>query len=979
MTVASSSSSSSLSSLHELQDLRSTAEAAANVERVGNLDILTSTGTSSKDVNVNTSSQQHQQQLAVGICNLASFEPFSTRDGTPFNVVGTYEAVAHIALAAQHLNTGNGTIVPAVRGLSDWCPLKFDLLPAIDTALDERTAVDAIIDLTDPDNASADADASSRKRLPCAIIGALRSAVSVPTSMVSGLRGYPQISLGSTSVELDNKAQYPLFGRMLPSDRGVALSYVLLLRDLGVRYVAVLHVDDDYGTSFRNGIRLASEEYHPEMRVWTIDIPSQASSDAIRRAVALLADTRCTYFIGNVYDYQVNPVLEEAYEAGIAGTGDHNWMLDHAYYVIPNAVVPRNSVLDRTYRGTLSVGFLEFSGLELSVPQTLKDALADVRSNEKDVDYVRSLLPNGGSPFADADSFLLQPPYSPVAYDAAIAIGLSACRAVVADGSLDRHPRLDGYEHFHHFTQTSFEGATGRVSFDNVTGTRDPFSMSYILYNYEEDPDRSNSTHVTYKRQEDNQAKLLRNGQWEPSLTPITFNDGTTNIPSDLPPQEVETNYLTPGLRAGGLLMCAVILLQALFFMGWTFKFRNVRVIRHSQPIFLNLLCAGAFIMGASIIPLSIDGGVCETIGGCDAACMASPWLLSIGFTLMIAALYTKTHRINRIIQATEQFTRVTITPLDVAKPMIVMLASNILVLTLWTALDPLRYSTEVLVWDDAFDRPIETYSMCRNNNPLPYIIPLAIVNVGALSFAVFEASRTKGFTTEYDESAYIFKSMTGFLVSCFVGIPVLVIAYDDPAAFYYVCSAIIFLTCSLVLLFIFIPKIRTLHFNKTSSILRDSEDANPSSDGRSSQNSSGAGSPDSSTSRSSRRPRVGISITFISRKRAVEIDAENRRLLAENNELRNQCGLFREVMASWKEKHPSLSLTNTPANGDDRAVHFASSSGNGSIKSKSSHSASIVGENLAPSIDPSLDYSVSSNDVGSPSPRTSAVFLHSV
>ena len=45
--------------------------------------------------------------------------------------------------------------------------------------------------------------------------------------------------------------------------------------------------------------------------------------------------------------------------------------------------------------------------------------------------------------------------------------------------------------------------------------------------------------------------------------------------------------------------------------------------------------------MGSSIIPLSIDDEVAST-KGCDIACMAFPYLLCIGWTLVFAALFSK-------------------------------------------------------------------------------------------------------------------------------------------------------------------------------------------------------------------------------------------------------------------------------------------------------------------------------------------------
>lgn len=302
----------------------------------------------------------------------------------------------------------------------------------------------------------------------------------------------------------------------------------------------------------------------------------------------------------------------------------------------------------------------------------LQRALRSLKSNEEDMDYIRSKLPNNGHPFADSEGFLSGPVHGANgAYDTVVAIGLAACDAVVQE---EEGPSLQGQDHFRSFASTAFHGASGRVAFDNVTGTRDPASSMFLLRNYVVDEGSSNDTHAVYKGVT---AAVFREGEWNFSGAPLVFNDGTSNVPLDLPPLDTEENFLTPSLRAGGLVMCGLVLLLALAFAGWTWCKGASAVVRRSQPIFLYLLCTGAFLMGASIIPLSFDGGICKTQEGCDAACVVAPWLLSVGFTLLFSALFTKTHRLNRILKAAGRFRKIVVTPWDVAKPMMVLLGGE--------------------------------------------------------------------------------------------------------------------------------------------------------------------------------------------------------------------------------------------------------------------------------------------------------------
>jgi hypothetical protein len=64
--------------------------------------------------------------------------------------------------------------------------------------------------------------------------------------------------------------------------------------------------------------------------------------------------------------------------------------------------------------------------------------------------------------------------------------------------------------------------------------------------------------------------------------------------------------------------------------------------------VFLVTLLVGTLLSSATIIPLVIDDQN-MSFELADTACMASPWLYSLGFVLTFAALFAKTYRISRI------------------------------------------------------------------------------------------------------------------------------------------------------------------------------------------------------------------------------------------------------------------------------------------------------------------------------------------
>ena len=87
-------------------------------------------------------------------------------------------------------------------------------------------------------------------------------------------------------------------------------------------------------------------------------------------------------------------------------------------------------------------------------------------------------------------------------------------------------------------------------------------------------------------------------------------------------------------------------------------------------------------------------------------------------------------------------------------------------------------------------------------------MLTLGVVNIGLLFFTSYEAYKARSLSTEFAESRYIFRVLVSILLVCFVGGPVLLLANENPNAYIFVGSAIIFVTSSSTLLWIFVPKI---------------------------------------------------------------------------------------------------------------------------------------------------------------------------
>jgi hypothetical protein len=78
---------------------------------------------------------------------------------------------------------------------------------------------------------------------------------------------------------------------------------------------------------------------------------------------------------------------------------------------------------------------------------------------------------------------------------------------------------------------------------------------------------------------------VFTSGEWE-SITSYKFNDGSTNIPQDLPTLVTNRNYTSIGFKAVELLFSGIIFELSIGFGLWAYINCNRQVLRSLQPFF---------------------------------------------------------------------------------------------------------------------------------------------------------------------------------------------------------------------------------------------------------------------------------------------------------------------------------------------------------------------------------------------------------
>ena len=105
-------------------------------------------------------------------------------------------------------------------------------------------------------------------------------------------------------------------------------------------------------------------------------------------------------------------------------------------------------------------------------------------------------------------------------------------------------------------------------------------------------------------------------------------------FPLVLPLVQVNENYIGT-LAVLAYILFILVAIASIGLMIWTFLRRNTRVIKASQPFFLQMIIAGVLVLATAMIPLTFDSEN-RSQRQLDASCMATPWLAVIGYTTIV-------------------------------------------------------------------------------------------------------------------------------------------------------------------------------------------------------------------------------------------------------------------------------------------------------------------------------------------------------
>ena len=265
-----------------------------------------------------------------------------------------------------------------------------------------------------------------------------------------------------------------------------------------------------------------------------------------------------------------------------------------------------------------------------------------------------------------------------------------------------------------------------------------------------------------------------------------------------------DLTYISPALQALGYTLFAIQAFLSLACAAWAVHYRNRRVVKASQPLFLCLVSFGAFVISLAIIPMAEQGEYRYLVdpltrmqtdelnpnaSNLDAACMAWPWLFSMGFAVVFSALFAKIWRIRLVFKAAQSFVRKQVKVKQVLVIMVVVIMVQAIVLTAWTIVDGF---------------PIKSVGYCSSANALAFLIPLVVIDALMLFYALYLCFITRKVSAEFQEGTWITASILSIIQILVLSIPILVIVDNNNNASYFVRAAIMFLVSSTVTMLIF-------------------------------------------------------------------------------------------------------------------------------------------------------------------------------
>jgi hypothetical protein len=156
---------------------------------------------------------------------------------------------------------------------------------------------------------------------------------------------------------------------------------------------------------------------------------------------------------------------------------------------------------------------------------------------------------------------------------------------------------------------------------------------------------------------------------------------------------------------------------------------------------------------------------------------------------------------------------RVVVRPKDVIYTFLILMGLTVVLLTVWSVVDPLRWTLiELNTGLDSFGRATEVVGQCSSEsetNELIFYAFFFLINFVVVTVANYQAYLSRNVMTDFNESLHMCISMAALGEAAVLGVPVLVLVRisGSPSSIFVVQSVLVSVLCLCLLLPVFIPK----------------------------------------------------------------------------------------------------------------------------------------------------------------------------
>ncbi|XP_068718717.1 gamma-aminobutyric acid type B receptor subunit 2-like isoform X2 [Montipora capricornis] len=607
------------------------------------------------------------------------------------------------------------------------------------------------------------------------------------TAQIGGIWNLLQVSYASISSDLSNREKYPLLYSTMPPHSAQNSARIAFLKHFQWKRIATIYQND-------HAFGEAMEAFQKNLLEGDFElIAAEIVHENPKSPIQSLKKKDARIIVGMFHEDQARKVLCEAFKEGMYG--EHyvwillDWYDNKQWWLInDNQVDCTPEQMDKAVDGYFSI---ESARIVSSNAPTLSGLTSEqfLKLYDKQSENRTSI-------------------YVPFAFDAMWTIALTLNNSI--------HPirikfnrSLENFNYKESGMVQTFIETLQRLQFSGITGT----------VKFTKSGERTRPACV--KQLQGGKSRVV--GIYFPENGTIVFSgadllwqgmDGKS--PPDGKITIYETEYICTPLFCVIVIFVTGGILLALYFLWFNVKHRNNRYINLSGPNLNNLVIVGCVLIYMSVYTIAIDGAFVDT-DILSGLCVARGYLLSIGYSLAVGAMFSKIWRVYQIFRNVKP-KRKMFTDRELIRSVVLMVLVDILVMSLWTGVDrPISVTTTLhsQVKDEPHKRTILQQEYCSSKYFTTWLYILLGYKLLVLLIGCFIAWVTrKAKVHSLNDSRWVGISVYNVVLCVIVGMPLSFLIDGNTNALVACVSLFLILPTTVVLCLVFVPKITKLKRN---------------------------------------------------------------------------------------------------------------------------------------------------------------------